>query len=171
MALPISPVFLALRGVARFVVTIGVVGYTILDELLFPLVRPLLRWVGNLQHLQRLGAWIGRLPPYVVLVLLAVPFVVIEPVKLFAVYWTAVGHVLAGPVLLVFAHLLSLLTVERLYHAGYEPLMRIGWFARLMRWLVGLRDRALDWARSTAVWKSAAATIRSVRDWFGGMLG
>lgn len=165
-----NPVHQALRAVARFIVTVGVVIYTVLDELLFPLVRPLLRWLGELQLFQRLGALIGRLPPYVVLVCLAVPFVVIEPLKLFSVYWIAIGHVATGVAILIAAHLLSLLTVERLYHAGYGPLMQIGWFRALMGWLVGLRDRALAWVRATRLWQSSVAMVRSVRAWLRGLL-
>jgi len=168
---PNNPVLRAFRVLARFVVTIGVVIYTLLDELLFPLVRPLLGWLGDLQLFQRLGVFIAGLPPYVVLVCLAVPFIVIEPVKVFAVYWTAIGHFLAGPVLLLFAHLVSLVTLERIYHVGHGQLMQIGWFARLMGWLLGLRDKGLGWAKSTTAWKSAAATIRSVREWLRQIFG
>lgn len=158
------------RFVGRLVVTVAVVVYTILDQLLFPLLRPLLRWLSGLRFFESLGAAIGRLPPYVVLILLAVPFAIIEPLKVFALYWGATGHVVQGGVLLVAAHLLSILTCDRIYHAGREPLLRIGWFRRLMEWLVFLRDRAIGWARETGVWQWSAATIRAVRGWLAGVL-
>ena len=164
------PVIRVLRAILRFFVTIGVVGYTILDELLFPLVRPLLRWLGALQLFQALGRWIAGSPPYVVLVVLAVPFLIIEPVKVLAVYWTATGHVIAGGGLLIVAHTVSILTCERIYHVGHAPLMRIVWFARLMTWVIGLRDKALGWAKSTAAWRMASQMARSVREWFRGFV-
>lgn len=165
------PVWLkALRAVARFVVTVAVVIYTLLDELLFPLFRPLIGWLGSLRVFQRLGELIGRLPSYAVLVLLAVPFVIIEPAKVFALWWGATGHVIQGIFLLLIAQVLSLLICERIFHAGYAPLMRIGWLKRLLGWLFGLRDRALAWARSTALWQAAAAWVRSVRDWLRGLI-
>ena len=159
-----------IRGIGRAVVTIAVVIYTVLDELLFPLFRPLIRWLGELRLFQRLGALIGRLPPYVALVLLAVPFVVIEPAKLFAVYWGATGHVVQGTILLLIAQVLSLLICERIFHAAYEPLMRIGWLKALLGWLFGLRDRAIGWARSTAAWQAAAGWVRGAREWLRGVL-
>lgn len=159
-----------LRQIGRFLVTVAVVIYTLLDELVFPLVRPLLRWLGALQLFQRLGAFIGRLPPYVVLGLLAVPFVIIEPAKLVAVYIAATGHVVLGTVMLLIAEALSILVCERIYHAGYEPLMRIGWFARLMGWLVKLRDRAFALVRATAAWKAAVSMVQAIRAWFRGVI-
>lgn len=158
------------RLIARVVVTIGVVIYTLLDELLFPLFRPAIRWLGKLQLFQRLGALIRQLPPYAVLALLVVPFVVLEPAKLFAIYWGAVGHPLQGVVLLLIAQVASILTCDRIFHVGYAPLMRIGWFNRLMTWLIHLRDLALGWAKSTGVWKASATFARGIRDWFHGLL-
>lgn len=161
---------LGLRGALRFVVAIGVVIYTILDELLFPLVRPLIGWLGHLRLFERLGQLIGRSPPYAVLVLLAVPFVIIEPAKVYALYLFATGHLVSGVVLLVVAQILSLLICERIYHAGHGPLMRIGWFRTLMTWIVALRDKALGLIRSTAAWRATTRMVRGVREWFRGVI-
>lgn len=170
MSRPQSPFVAVLRGIGRAAVTIVVVAYTILDELVFPLLRPLIDWLGHLRLFERLGALIGRLPPYVVLVLFAVPFVFIEPVKVFALYWGAVGHPIQGLVILSFAQVASILVCERIYHAGKGQLLRIGWFARLMGWLVRLRDRALGWVKSTAAFQAAVAMVRSIRAWFRGVI-
>lgn len=167
---PQNPLMAALRAVGRFVVGVVVVGYTILDVLLFPLFRPLIRVLSAHWLFTGFGALLLRLPPYLVLLVLAVPFVVLEPLKVFALYWFALGHLIQGGILLVFAHGLSILTVERLYHAGKPQLMKIGWFARIMGWLAGLRDRALAIARSTAAWKWAAGVGLALRAWFRGLI-
>ena len=158
-------------GLAQLVVGIGVFFYSLLDELLFPVFRPFIAWVGKLALFERLGRLIGRSPPYVVLVMLATPFALIEPAKLFAVYLIATGQVLAGAGLMLVAQVMSLLICERIFHAGREPLMRIGWFRVLMGWLVGLRDAAFGWVKATAVWRAASAWARSVRAWFKKLLG
>src|SRR3569832_986151 len=154
-----------LRAVGRFLVGIVVVGYSILDTVLFPLFRPLIRYLSGLWLFEAIGALIVRLPPYVVLLILAVPFVALEPLKVFALYWFALGHLIQGGILLIVAHGASILTLERLYHAGKPQLMKIGWFKRIMGWLGGLRDAALKFAKSTAAWKWAAETASAVRAW------
>jgi hypothetical protein len=160
---PVGPVQHVLRAIGRFLAAIVVVAYALLDQLLFPLFRPLLNALARLRVFEAIGALLGRLPPYVVLVVLAVPFVVLEPLKVFALYWLALGHIVQGGVLLIIAHALSILTLERLYQAGKPQLMKIGWFARVMGWLGGIRDWAFGWVKSTAAWTWAAGFGRSVR--------
>lgn len=155
-----------LRAVLRVIVSIGVVFYTLLDELLFPLFRPLVRWLSGLKLFEAVGALIRRLPPYGVLVLLGVPFVIIEPAKVLALVWMAEGKLALGIALLVGAQVLSIFTCDRIYHTGHAQLMRIGWFKRLMGWLKGLRDRVLDWVRATPAWAWARALAGRVRRWF-----
>lgn len=155
--------FRAVRAIIRFVFAVGLVIFTVLDELFSPLVRPVIVWLSRLTLFQLIGTTIGRLPPYVVLVLLAVPFIAIEPLKVFGLYWTAVGHVWEGPIILIIAQILSLLVLDRIYHAGRGQLMQIGWFKATMGWIVRLRDIALTWVKATAVWKVSARIARNIR--------
>ena len=164
------PAIVVLRAVGRFIVGVIVVAYAVLDAVLFPLFRPLIRYLSAHPVFTTTGRIIQTLPPYMVLVILAVPFVVLEPLKVFALYWFALGHLIQGGVLLVVAHGLSILTLERLYHAGKPQLMKIGWFALLMEWLGGLRDAALRIARSTGAWQWAARVVNDVRAWFRGLV-
>jgi hypothetical protein len=158
-----SPAVAFLRAAARFVAGIFVVGYALLDELLFPLLRPLIRYLSGLRLFEGLAVLIRKLPPHAMLVVLAVPFVVIEPLKLVSLWWFAMGHIIQGGVMLVVSHGLSLLILERLYETGHDQLMQIAWFKKLMDWLVSLRDAALGWAKATTAWQNAVRVARDVR--------
>ena len=152
-----------LRFAGRLLLSIVLILWTLIELILTPLFRPLLALLSGLRIFGVIGDWMGRLPPYAALVALAVPFVIIEPFKAFALYWFGIGHFVQGGVLYVLGHLASILIVDRLYHAAHEPLMRIGWFKRLMTWLDDLRRLALDWARSTAVWQASARLANNVK--------
>jgi hypothetical protein len=160
-----NPVTQVLRLIGRAVATVVVVIWLAFEVLLLPLVRPVVRWLSSLAFFEKLGALIGRLPPYAVLAVLAVPFVLVEPLKAIGLYWMATGLVVRGLALFVFAHLVSLLTLDRIYHAGRSQLMKIDWFAGLMGWLVRLKDRAFGWVRSTPAWRWAAGVGAGVRAW------
>ena len=123
--------------------------YVVLDAIAMPVVRPLLRWVAKLRFVIRLQDLVAVLPPYAILVLLAVPLAFAEPAKIYALVLMGQGHFTAGLVTIALAYLVSLVVVERIYHAGQTKLKTIVWFAKLMDWLTGNRDRLLAWARAT----------------------
>jgi hypothetical protein len=133
-----------------------VVLYVVLDGIVTPVVRPLLRWVARLRFVIRLEGIVAVLPPYAILGLLAVPFAFAEPAKIYALYLMTEGQFATGLVTISIAYLVSLLIVERIYHAGRMKLATIPWFAKLMDWLTGIRDRLLAWARATRIWAFSA---------------
>jgi hypothetical protein len=144
---------------AKAVVILSVV----LDGIVTPVVRPLLGWAARLRFLIRLQDIVAALPPYAILVSLAVPFAFAEPAKIYALYLMAEGHFATGLVTILMAYLVSLLIVERIYHAGRAKLKTIPWFANLMDWLTGISDRLLAWARATRIWAFSVKLKRSAR--------
>lgn len=136
--------------------------FIVLEGFLTPLLRPLAQWILKLEILARLEEIAQGLPPYGILAFLAVPFAFAEPAKLYSLYLIGTGHSATGAVLLALAHLLTLVVVERLYLACEAKLRTIPWFAALMDWLIGIRDRLLEWARSTRFFASAVKVRQHV---------
>ncbi|MDQ6703325.1 MAG: hypothetical protein M3Z96_09615 [Pseudomonadota bacterium] len=140
-----------------------VVLYVVLDGIFTPVFRPLLRWVARLRFVIRLQDIVAALPPYAILALLAIPLAFAEPAKIYALYLMSEGHFSAGLATIAMAYLVSLLVVERIYHAGRTKLATIPWFAKLMDWLTGIRDRLLAWARATWIWAFSLKLKRNAR--------
>jgi hypothetical protein len=142
-----------------------VIGLVILlDELLRPLYRPLIAWFASLRLVARLEAAIGRLPPYGALVALAIPFAIVEPLKLLGLLFLARGAFAAGIVTTAIGHLAGFLLVERVYHAGRAQLLTIPWFARIMGWIDAIRQAVIGRIKASAVWHRAVALMRAVRE-------
>jgi hypothetical protein len=152
-----------MRRLSRIPAEIVVGLYVGLDFLVSPLFRPLMRWLSGLRLIQRLETWIGSLPPYVLLVLLVVPFAIAELAKAYAVFLMGSGHFKTGITIFVGAYIVSILVCERTFSAGKAQLMTIGWFAKLWTWLMGYKDRILTWFRSTEVWRLAADLKQKAR--------
>ena len=140
--------------------------FIVIDELLRPLYRPLLRRLAGLRAMQKLEAFVTALPPHLVLVALAVPFAIAEPLKLLGLVLFARGQFWPGLVVTAFAHLTSFVFVERIYHAGHDKLMRYRWFAWIMGQVIRVRDRVLGWARTTSAYGFAMRTREAVRRWW-----
>lgn len=142
-----------------------VVGIAILlDELLRPLYRPLIAWFASLRLVARLEEAIGRLPPYGALVALAIPFAIVEPLKLLGLLFLARGAFAAGIVTTAIGHLAGFLLVERAYHAGRAQLLTIPWFARVMGWIEAIRQVVIGRIKASAAWQRAVGLMRAVRE-------
>ena len=84
-----------------------------------------------------------KISPYLSLVLLLVPLLLVEPLKLVALVVAGKGHWLTGTGMLVVAYAASLLVVERLFKVVKPKLMMMDWFAKLWAGLVALRLKFL----------------------------
>lgn len=155
----LNPLQRVLRILAEIIVAI----YVIADSIVFALFRPAVRWLSRLRVVQRLERGIQALPPYVILVVMVVPFIIAELAKVFAVYWMAEGHFRTGMTIFVLAYIVSIFVCERILHAGKAQLLTIPWFAWIYNWIMGLRDAMLAWFKQTAIWRSVVALKEKVR--------
>ncbi|WP_337269812.1 hypothetical protein [Oryzifoliimicrobium ureilyticus] len=117
---------------------IVIIAVSIIDLILRPLYRPFIRAVLSLRIFAQAERWIAGLPRLAILVLFALPFAIAEPMKVAAFVIMAKGYLKAGVVLLVIAHLVTFLVVERIYHAGKSKLLTYPWFA----WVMGYVAKA-----------------------------
>ena len=152
-----------MRRLARLPATGIISVYVVLDAVFSPLFGPLVRALRGLRLFAWLAQGIARLPPYAILVALLVPLVIFEPPKVLAVYWLATGHVMRGIFTLVASYAGSLLLVERVFAAGYDKLMTIGWFAALMAFVLAIRDPILAWIRSRPAILAIKAWVANTR--------
>jgi hypothetical protein len=156
---PIARIMLALlRGVLTVLIVI--------DEIARPLYRPLIHWLASLRIVRRIEAAIARLPRLAILILLAIPFAIAEPLKFVGLLLMGQGRFKTGLVVLGCAHLASFLIVERIYHAGRDKLLTYGWLACGMGLLDRLRRRALDWVRNSAAYAFALRSRDAARQWW-----
>jgi hypothetical protein len=155
----IARIMLALlRGVLTVLIVI--------DEIARPLYRPLIHWLASLRIVRRIEAAIARLPRLAILILLAIPFAIAEPLKFVGLLLMGQGRFKTGLVVLGCAHLVSFLLVERIYHAGRDKLLTYGWLACGMGLLDRLRRRALDWVRNSAAYAFALRSRDAARQWW-----
>lgn len=112
----------------------------VVDAVARPLYQPILNWFKELAIVARLETEIAKLPRFAILVLFAVPFVIAEPLKLYALLLIPTGHLIYGLFLLAMAYLLTFLLVERIYHAGKDKLLTYGWLAWAMKHVSTIRD-------------------------------
>lgn len=143
-----------IRTILVFPIRAIIIFALVFDGIFRPLYLPVIKAISNLSFIQRLESCIERLPRLAILLCLAVPFAIAEPMKIIGLVLIAHGAFKSGLVLTILAHLSTFLIVERIYHAGREKLLTYGWLAWIMRYVRFARsfyDRfklaALNWIR------------------------
>jgi hypothetical protein len=98
----------------------------------------------------RLRRLVEGLGPYQSLALFLVPSGLVEPLKLIAVAVAGDGHWITGTVMIVAAYAAGLLLVDRLFVVVKPKLLTLPWFARLWRWFVAVRSKAVGLFRRSS---------------------
>ena len=114
-----------------------------------------MRFLSSLRIIQRLERAIDALPPYVILVLMAVPFGIAELAKVFALFWMSQGHLRSGMTIFIGAYIVSIYVFDRIINTSKNKLMTIRWFAVIYTWVMSVRDRIFGWFRDTWIWRTA----------------
>ena len=123
--------------------------YFVADLVFEAVAVPLSAWIGRLQFLRPLNAWIAGLRPYPALALFSVPLVILEPVKPVGALLVSAGHVVEGALTIVAGEILKITLVERLFRLTRDRLMQIPVFATLYRNWTGFHE----WVTSSEIWR------------------
>ena len=161
----LDKIIAAAGRVAKPVLIVAAILYLLIDALVLPLVRWIVRPLARLPVYERIAAWLAVRSPDAALALLLVPLVILEPVKPVGLYLIATRRVTTGLVVLVLGELLKLVLVERLYHICLPKLLMIpafAWGYRVVtRWLMLIRETRAVRAAMRAIDRARAA-VRAV---------
>ena len=101
-------------------------------------LRPIVAWVVNLvawdRLKARLAALVDRLPPFAVLIVFVVPFILLLPLKFLELYFIMHRQWVATILVLVLAKLLGLGVTAFIFDVTKPKLLQMAWF----RWLYEL---------------------------------
>jgi hypothetical protein len=118
----------------------------LLEAWLWTHLEPIVAWVVAVIPLRRLKAWIAaaieRLSPTATLIVFAVPFIVLFPLKVLEFWLLAHRHWLGAVLVLLAAKLLGLGVTAFIFEAARPKLLQIPWFAGFYDWVLWLLARA-----------------------------
>jgi hypothetical protein len=150
-----------LSHAARAILLTVVFLYFLIDLIFFSVIRPLRRRLLTLKWVRRLREWVGGLNRYVALVLLLVPWLILEPIKPIGFLLFAHKHHLAATLLIVGGEVVKLTLFEQIFEMTKPNLMSFRWFAWCyIRWRA-----ATDYLRSLPLWRRIRSLYSTVRAW------
>ena len=148
-----------LRYAGRSIILTVAFLYFLIDLTFFSIIRPLRRRLMTLKWVRRLREWVGTLNRYASLVLLLVPWLILEPIKPIGFVLLAHKHHLAATLLIVLGEVVKLTLFEQLFDMTKPKLMSFRWFA----WCYGRWRAAIEYMRSLPVWHKMLSWYCTVR--------
>jgi hypothetical protein len=127
-----------------------------------PLGRLMAR-IARLRAIARAERAISALPPVAALVAYALPWLLLLPLKVLALWLIGDGQALLGCAVVIIAKVLGTAVVARLFTLTKPALLRLAWFAALYGRWSAWKSATLRWVRESGVWHQAAAIRRSLR--------
>ena len=149
------------RYAARAILLAVVVLYFLIDLIFLSVVRPLRRRLMALKWIRQLREWVGTLNRYIALILLVVPWLILEPIKPLGFILFRHKHHLAATLLIIGGELVKLALSEQLFDATKPKLMSFPWFA----WCYNRWRNAIEGLRSLPVWRRMLDWYRTVQTW------
>jgi hypothetical protein len=115
----------------------------LVEDVIWAGAKAVLRRVALLRVVQRLQTEMGRLPGWAALPLFAIPEGIAKVGEVWAVTLLVRGFAASFIVVYALLRLLSTLVAVFVYVACEVALLRIAWFAALVRWVLAVRSWAL----------------------------
>ena len=150
-----------LRYAGRAVILPAVFLYFLIDLIFFSIVRPLRRRLMALRWNRRMRDWVNTLNPYSALLLLLVPWLILEPIKPIGFLLLAHQRHLAATLLIVVGEVVKLTLFEQLFDMTRPKLMSFRWFA----WSYNRWRATIEYLRSLPLWRRMLDWHRTVRAW------
>jgi hypothetical protein len=150
-----------LRYAARAILLTVAFLYFLIDLIFFSIMRPLRKRLMALNWVKRLREWAGRLNRYSALLLLLVPWLILEPIKPIGFVLFTHKHHLAATILIVGGEVVKLTLFEQLFDMVKPNLMSFRWFA----WCYCTWRAAIEYLRSVPLWRRMLGLYRTVRAW------
>ena len=114
----------------------------LVEDVIWAGARAFLRTLTQFRPVRALSDILGRLSGYQALPVFLVPEVFGRVGEVWAIALLVGGHLVSGATVYVLVRLVATLLAVFVYHACEPALLRIGWFATMVRWI----GRARDWA-------------------------
>jgi hypothetical protein len=143
----------------------------LVEEVLWDCLAWLTQALGRWAPVARIEAAIRRLPPYLAILLFALPWLIILPVKLMALLLLATGHALSGVLLFVGGELFGVGFLARIYVLCHPALATLPWFLVAEGWAKASSAWAHERLNRIALWRETRDVFRRAIAWLRDVTG
>lgn len=147
-----------LRRIGHGIIVVIAVLWFLIDVVFLSMVRPLRDYITRWRWVQTIRTWVCTLGPYGSLVVVAIPFLLLEPVKPLGALLFHHGHHRSAFWLIGSGELLKLTIVDQLFEMTKPKLLTFRWFV----WVYGKIEAVMTVLRNLPIRQTVHRWIR----WF-----
>ena len=122
-----------------------------------------MKWLGRLPPVRWVETRVAKLPPKAALAVFLVPWLLLLPLKVLALWLFTTGHLNLAFVVFVLAKVAGTALLARLFALTKPALLQIRWFRRLYEWFTSLKARLFAYVRAMRAYQMARAWAHGVR--------
>jgi hypothetical protein len=153
-----------LGRIAKGIFAIPLAIWVFLEEVVWDAIAKAMAAIGRLPIIRVLESLISRTPPYVALILFAVPGLLMFPFKLGALWLLAHGQKLLGIGTFIIAKLIGTALLARIFNLTKPQLMTIGWFAAIYTRFHSWKQRLFTYVKATPTYQRIRESVRAMKD-------
>lgn len=152
-----------LRRLLRGVFAVCAALWMVAEEWLWDGLVAATRWVARLPVFRAIEARIQRFGPKTAMAMFVVPWLLLLPAKVLALWLLGTGRFALAAAVFVVAKLVGTAMLARLFTLTRPALLQIAWFRRLHGWFTGLRDRLYAYVKALRAWQAARRILSALR--------
>jgi len=156
---PSNPLRRLLRGVFAVFAAL----WMLLEQWVWDRLTTAMKWLGRLPPVRWLEQRISRLSPWAAMLAFIVPWLLLLPAKVLALWLFSTGHLNLAFLVFVVAKILGTALLARLFALTKPSLMQIAWFARFYTWFTAIKQRLFAYVRGLRAYRMAKAWLSALR--------
>ena len=125
----------------------------LIEEFLWQALTFLSAKLAKFLRLEKFESWLSQTSPYIAMLAFVIPILLVLPINLFAFWLMAIGCIVRGVILEIFAKLLGTFLIARVFALTKQQLMTFIWFKKLYNTIIKWIDWAHDVVRNTKIYQ------------------
>tara|TARA_R110002073_G_C9406965_1_gene575018 strand:+ start:806 stop:1339 length:534 start_codon:yes stop_codon:yes gene_type:complete len=155
----LSPIRRLLRGIGAVLAAV----WMILEEWVWDRLTAAMKWLGRVPAVRWLETRIARLSPRAAMLVFVVPWLMLLPTKVLALWLLGAGHFTLAFLVFLIAKIVGTALLARLFALTKPALLQVTWFRRFYTWFTDIKKRLFAYVRGLRVYQQAKSWMRSVR--------
>jgi len=151
------------RRLLRAMLAVPAALWMVLEEWIWDSLTAAMRWLGRLPPVHWLETRIARLSPWAATAVFVVPWLLLLPAKMLALWLLGSGRLRLGVLVFVTAKVVGTALLAWLFTLTKPALLQIGWFRRFYTWFTALKQRLYAYVRSLRAYQRTRAWLAGVR--------